>query len=247
MLVNRPEGPRFLGLSLGPDGASSEGLERELDGDRLGDLEGDLTGELALGLLGDRALDLAGDTGSDRTGDLAGDLAGALLGILGGGLAGDLAGDSLGALAGDRMGDLTGDRARDWRGLVGGTSRGLSSGSGCGSPLRALFPAVGGGTAGTPLACLLHVQFRACSSACFLRCLNSTSVRIRPSCSATASWSFSVNCFCSVASCCLWSSLVFSSNFENSPFLDFSSLIVSRSWRASPSIWCLFGPSWMSG
>jgi hypothetical protein len=243
MLVNRPEGPRFLGLSPGPEGESSDGLPRELDGDLLRDLDGDLSGEVALGLSGDRVLDLAGDIGIDRTGDRAGDLAGALLGILGGGLTGDLAGDSLGALAGDRMGVLTGDLARDRRGLVGGISRGTWSGFARGSP-RTLSPT--GGMTGAP-ACLPHMHLRACSSAAFLRCLNSTSVRILPSCSATASLSLSVNCFCRVASCCLWSSLVFSSNFEKAPFLDFSSLIVSLSWRASPSIWCLFGPSWISG
>lgn len=89
MLVNRPEGPRFLGLPPGPDGSSSEGLPRELAGERLGDLDGALTGEPALGTFGDRVLDLAGETGIDRTGDLAEDLAGALLGFLGGGLTGD--------------------------------------------------------------------------------------------------------------------------------------------------------------
>jgi hypothetical protein len=46
MLVNRPDGPRFLGLSPGPGGESSEGLLRELGGDLLGSLDGDLAGAL---------------------------------------------------------------------------------------------------------------------------------------------------------------------------------------------------------
>jgi hypothetical protein len=57
MLVNRPEGPRFLGLSSGSEGASSDGLPREFDGDRLGDLDGDLSGEGALGVSGDLVFD----------------------------------------------------------------------------------------------------------------------------------------------------------------------------------------------
>jgi hypothetical protein len=234
IFVNSPEGPLVLGCAPGSEGTSSDGLPRELDGDLLGELDGGLTGELALRRSGDLVRDLVGDAEIGRIGDLGGDITGALLGILRGDLAGDLTGGSLGAFAGDRKGDLTGDLDR--RGLVGGISRGNSSGPtwgpACG-PSRA--SSLAGGITDAP-ACLLHVQLRACSSATFWRCLNSTSVRIRPSCSASVFLILSVKAFSSVCSCCLWSSLVFSSSFEKAPFFDFSSLIVSRSWRASPSI-----------
>jgi hypothetical protein len=49
MLVNRPDGPRFLGLSPGPVGESSDGLLRELDGDLLGSLNGDLASDVGGG------------------------------------------------------------------------------------------------------------------------------------------------------------------------------------------------------
>jgi len=157
ILVNSPEGPRFFGLPSGSEGASSDGLPRELEGDRLGERDGGLSGEAALGISGDGDRGLGGDAGSDRTGDTAGALLGIRLGDL-------LTGDSLGASAGDRMGDLlTGDLARDLRGLVGGISRGLSSGLACGSPRpTSLADGIRGAT-----ACLLQVQLRACSSACF--------------------------------------------------------------------------------
>lgn len=123
--MNSPDGPRLLGLSPGPAGPSSDGLE--LDEDLLGELDGDLAGG---GGEGERALGGEGDlTGAGGDGDLAlggeGDLTGAGTGALRGrssGLTGDLASGSLAAVAGggpEGGGDLTGDLARDLGGLEG--------------------------------------------------------------------------------------------------------------------------------